>query len=283
MTCWFSLWPHVFHICPAHFQLALLVHRKLNALRKRGLPITKAKELVSKAPCLRYFEVNAPVVLQVDASKYGLGAALLQPVKSPSRTTEVNWQPVAFSSSSHSATQQRSAQIEKETLGIVHAFRKFDQLLFGKSEITVHSDHKSLQTIFKPLGFCTAPPTKHDAHPPTLFIHRWIPQGVITAHSRHSLTRTTTWDNTWAPPWWISIPSRVWRQQPRTVRLPRCNQPLNKYTTPYLATMAFPTLFHDAKGDPTIPSLNRDVPFSISVKHFQHYFLMQKVTQLFPV
>ena len=38
---------------------------------------TKAKELVSKAPCLRYFDVNAPVVLQVDASEYGLGAALL--------------------------------------------------------------------------------------------------------------------------------------------------------------------------------------------------------------
>ena len=31
------------------------------------------------------------------------------------------------------------------------------------------------------------------------------------------------------------------------------NQPLNEYTTPYLATMAFPTLFPDAKGDPTIP------------------------------
>ena len=31
--------------------------------------------------------------------------------------------------------------------------------------------------------------------------------------------------------------------------------------------MAFPTLFPDAKGDPTIPSLNRDVPFSKSVKH----------------
>ena len=38
---------------------------------------------------------------------------------------------------------------EKETLAIVHAFRKFDQLLFGKSEITVHSDHKPLETIFK--------------------------------------------------------------------------------------------------------------------------------------
>lgn len=110
---------------------------------------TKAKELVSKAPCLRYFDVNAPVVLQVDASEYGLGAALLQPVKSPNRTTDVNWQPVAFSSSSLTATEQRYAQIEKETLAIVHAFRKFDQLLFGKSEITVHSDHKPLETIFK--------------------------------------------------------------------------------------------------------------------------------------
>ncbi|KAK2556262.1 Transposon Tf2-6 polyprotein [Acropora cervicornis] len=110
---------------------------------------TKAKELVSKAPCLCYFDVNAPVVLQVDASEYGLGAALLQPVKSPNRTTEVNWQPVAFSSSSLTATEQRYAQIEKETLAIVHALRKFDQLLFGKLEITVHSDHKPLETIFK--------------------------------------------------------------------------------------------------------------------------------------
>ena len=110
---------------------------------------TKAKELVSKAPCLRYFDVNAPVVLQVDGSEYGLGAALLQPVKSPNRKTEVNWQPVAFSSGSLTATEQRYAQIEKETLAIVHAFRKFDQLLFGKSEITVHSDHKPLETIFK--------------------------------------------------------------------------------------------------------------------------------------
>ena len=56
---------------------------------------------------------------------------------------------VALSSSSLTAIEQRYAQIEKETLAIVHTFRKFDQLLFGKSEITVHSDHKPLETIFK--------------------------------------------------------------------------------------------------------------------------------------
>ena len=52
--------------------------------------LRKAKELVSQAPCLCYFNVRAPVVLQVDASEYGLGAALLQPAtypSNPNRTT----------------------------------------------------------------------------------------------------------------------------------------------------------------------------------------------------
>ena len=47
----------------------------------------EAKELVSKAPCLRYFDVHAPVVLQVDSSEYGLGAALLQPVTKTSSSS----------------------------------------------------------------------------------------------------------------------------------------------------------------------------------------------------
>lgn len=38
------------------------------------------------------------------------------------------------------------------------------------------------------------------------------------------------------------------------------SEPLNEYVTPYLATMAFPTLFPDGKGDPTNPSLRRDIP-----------------------
>ncbi|KAK3749289.1 hypothetical protein QZH41_007555 [Actinostola sp. cb2023] len=109
----------------------------------------QAKQLVSMAPCLRYFDVNAPVALQVDASEYGLAAALLQPTVNPRDPANIQWQPVAYSSSSLTPTEQRYAQIEKETLAIVHAFHKFDQLLFGKSEVIVHSDHKPLETIFK--------------------------------------------------------------------------------------------------------------------------------------
>ena len=45
------------------------------------------------------------------------------------------------------------------------------------------------------------------------------------------------------------------------------SEPLNEYVTPFLATMAFPTLFPDGKGDPTNPSLRRDIPLGERVKH----------------
>ena len=62
---------------------------------------------------------------------------LLQPTTNIIDSADVHWQPVAYSSSCLTPTEQRYAQIEKETLAIVHAFHKSDQLLFGKSDITV--------------------------------------------------------------------------------------------------------------------------------------------------
>lgn len=94
----------------------------------------EAKTLATSAPCLAYYDVNTPVVLQVDASDYGLGAALLQPSKEHGDST---------------LDEQRYAQIEKECLGIVEAFNKFDQWLLGKSNITVHTDYQPLQSIFQ--------------------------------------------------------------------------------------------------------------------------------------
>ena len=45
------------------------------------------------------------------------------------------------------------------------------------------------------------------------------------------------------------------------------NEPLSEYQVSYLATMAFPTLFPDGKGDPTNQGLVRDVPLQERVKH----------------
>ena len=111
----------------------------------------EANALATSAPCLAYHDVNAPVILQVDASDYGLAAAFLQPSKQHSSNTldESCLQPVAYSSKSLSPTEQRYAQIEKECLAIVEAFNKFDQWPLVKSDITVHTDHQPLQSIFQ--------------------------------------------------------------------------------------------------------------------------------------
>ena len=45
------------------------------------------------------------------------------------------------------------------------------------------------------------------------------------------------------------------------------NEPVNEYQVSHLATMAFPTLFPDGKGEPTNQGLLRDVPLQERVKH----------------
>ena len=67
----------------------------------------------------------------------------------PHKAISIHMQPVAFSSSYFSATKQRYTQIKTRKLAIWHAYHKFDQLLLGKSGITVHSDHKPLENSFK--------------------------------------------------------------------------------------------------------------------------------------
>ena len=58
--------------------------------------------------CLAYYDVDKPVRMQVDASRSGVGAVLLQDDK-----------PVAYASKSLTPTQQRYAVIEQEMLAVV--------------------------------------------------------------------------------------------------------------------------------------------------------------------
>ncbi|XP_028412486.1 uncharacterized protein LOC114535320 [Dendronephthya gigantea] len=63
----------------------------------------------------------------------------------------------------------------------------------------------------------------------------------------------------------------------RTVNNSKINWPsiddqlLSEYKTPFLATLAFPTLFPDGNGDPTNPCLQRDIPFSNRIQHLLKY------------
>jgi len=111
----------------------------------------KAKALIANAPTLMYYDINKPVVLQVDASDQGLGGTLLQPNENGT------FQPVAYTSCSLNSTEQMYSQIEKECLAICNCFSKFDHWLYGKSDIEVHTDNLPLVTVLKkPLNKATA-------------------------------------------------------------------------------------------------------------------------------
>ena len=103
----------------------------------------KTKEMLTRAPILAHFKTNKPVKITTDASSVGLGCALLQ-----------NEKPVAYASRSLTETEQRYAQIEKETLAIVFACEKFHQYIYGK-QCAVETDHKPIESIWKkPLNRC---------------------------------------------------------------------------------------------------------------------------------
>lgn len=95
------------------------------------------KQLVTNAPTLKFYDINKPITLSVDASSEGIGAVILQ-----------HGQPVAYGSRALTDCQRGYAQIEKELLAIVYECEKFHQYVYGK-DIQVESDHKPLESIFK--------------------------------------------------------------------------------------------------------------------------------------
>ena len=106
--------------------------------RQHNKAFEDMKKLVVQHPVLKYYDVSEEVTLQREASERGLGATLMQ-----------NGQPVAFASRTLSTTEQRYAQIEKECLAIVFGCEKFSQYISRREKVTVESDHKPLQSIFK--------------------------------------------------------------------------------------------------------------------------------------
>ena len=98
----------------------------------------EVKELVVQHPVLEFYNTEEEVTQQCDTSEGGLGATLLQ-----------NDQPEAFASRTLTATQRNYAPIEKECLAIVFGCRHFNQYIAGREKVTVESDHKPLQAIFK--------------------------------------------------------------------------------------------------------------------------------------
>lgn len=95
----------------------------------------KLKSLICSECTLTYFDPKLPTTIQVDASKKGLGAALVQQGK-----------PIAFASKALTDVEQRYANIERELLAIVFGCTRFHTYVFG-TKFIVESDHKPLECI----------------------------------------------------------------------------------------------------------------------------------------
>ena len=79
-------------------------------------------------------------VVSADASSYGLGVVLMQ------KQEDHQWKPVVYASRSLTSTEEKYAQIEKESLGITWACERFREYLIG-IKFRVETDHKPLFSL----------------------------------------------------------------------------------------------------------------------------------------
>ena len=77
-------------------------------------------------------------MIQCESSDKCLGCTILQDGK-----------PIPFASTALSSAQQIYAVIKKEMLAIYFAAKKFSTYILGKDDVTVETDHKPLEAIFK--------------------------------------------------------------------------------------------------------------------------------------
>ena len=86
---------------------------------------------------LTYFDVSAETTLQMDASKKGLGACLIQKGKV-----------ICYASRALKKTEQNYQNLEREALGTIWGMEKLHYFLYGK-EFTFETDQKPLVSIYK--------------------------------------------------------------------------------------------------------------------------------------
>ena len=86
---------------------------------------------------LPYFDVNAETTLQMDASKKGLRACLIQKGKV-----------ICYASRALAKTEQNYQNLEQEALGTIWAMEKFHYFLYG-NKFTLETDQKPLVSIYK--------------------------------------------------------------------------------------------------------------------------------------
>ncbi|CAM4630646.1 unnamed protein product [Leuciscus chuanchicus] len=107
------------------------------------------KELITM-PTLALFDPSKETKVAADASSFGLGGVIFQ------KSSDA-WKPIAYASRALTPTEQRYAQIEKETLALVWACKRFSCYLIGK-HFFLETDHKPLLSLLSTKHLDDLPP-----------------------------------------------------------------------------------------------------------------------------
>jgi hypothetical protein len=99
------------------------------------------KQMLRTDSVLVHFDRTLPILLECDASPYGLGAVLSH------RFPDGSERPISFASRSLSPAEKNYSHLEKEGLALIFGVRKFHQYLYGH-EFTLATDHKPLTYLF---------------------------------------------------------------------------------------------------------------------------------------
>ena len=94
---------------------------------------------------LAYYNRSKPVMVQMDASEYGLGAALIQ-----------SGHPIAFASKALTDIGTHYANIERECLSVCFSLKTFHNYIYGR-HITVQNDHKLMEMDSAKAYPCSTP------------------------------------------------------------------------------------------------------------------------------
>ena len=102
----------------------------------------RIKQLFKHDNVLQHYDPNAELMLETDASPYGLGAVLMQRPDAHS-----SWLPVQFASRTLNSAERNYSNIEREALSIVFGLDKFRNFLLGV-KFTIRNDQKPLHKLF---------------------------------------------------------------------------------------------------------------------------------------
>ena len=100
------------------------------------------KKALTTAPVLTFPDYTLPFVIYTDASALGVGAVLMQTVKSGKNKV------LGYASRTLTQAEQNYSVTHQEALAIVWALKTFKDFIFGY-EITVYTDHSAVTHLFE--------------------------------------------------------------------------------------------------------------------------------------